>query len=118
MADPFSLKPCPKCNAACVPNATFCGKCGHNFSGGASASMPLAPAAYPALHYPSPMAMQAPAWRCMRCGYTGHGIIVRKMSTAGIIVMVLLLLFTVILFWIGLLMKETKIQCPQCGFTI
>lgn len=115
MADPFSLKPCPKCNAACVPNATFCSKCGHNFTGGTAAAMPLAPAAYPAPYYPPPMAMQS-SWRCMRCGYAGTGIMTKKVGTAGWVVFVVLLLSTVILCWIGLLIKETKIQCPQCGF--
>lgn len=113
----MDLKQCPKCGSAAVPDAAFCSKCGHNYTGGAAATMPLAPQAYPGPHFAPPMAMQPP-WRCMRCGYAGTGILTKKVSAGGWAVFVILLLFTIIFCWVGLLIKETKIQCPQCGFSV
>ena len=116
----LNFKPCPKCNAACTPGATFCSKCGHNFAGGAPAAMPLAPAAYypppmPA-YYAPPMAMAAP-WRCPRCAYAGQAMVTTKVSTGGWILFVVLLFVTIIFCWVGLLIKETKMMCPQCKFS-
>jgi hypothetical protein len=59
---------------------------------------------------PGPMA----PFHCRSCGYAGHAMIVQKISTAGWIVFALLLLFCLPLFWIGLLMKENRSQCPNC----
>ncbi len=59
---------------------------------------------------PAPMA----PFTCRACGYSGHAMIVQKISTAGWIVFALLLLFCLPLFWIGLLIKDNRSQCPNC----
>jgi hypothetical protein len=41
-------------------------------------------------------------------------VIERRVSTAGWIVFSVLLVFTLIFFWIGLLMKEDVSVCPVC----
>jgi hypothetical protein len=38
----------------------------------------------------------------------------KRVSTAGWIVFSVLLVFTLIFFWIGLLMKENVAVCPVC----
>lgn len=53
-------------------------------------------------------------YRCPRCGSGALPIIERKVSTAGWIVFSVLLIFTWIFFWIGLLMKEDVRVCPVC----
>lgn len=53
-------------------------------------------------------------FRCPRCGTTHMPVYERRISTAGWIVFGLLLVFTVIFFWIGLLMKENVAVCPVC----
>lgn len=54
------------------------------------------------------------SFRCPACGYVGNAMIVEKVSTAGWVVLVLLVLFCFPLFWIGLLMKDRHAQCPNC----
>lgn len=41
-------------------------------------------------------------------------MIVRKVSAAGWVVFALLLLFCLPLFWIGLLIRDNRTQCPNC----
>jgi len=53
-------------------------------------------------------------WRCNMCGYMGQPRYTSKVSTGGWVVFVLLLIFTCIFCWIGLLIKDTRQQCPQC----
>lgn len=53
-------------------------------------------------------------YRCPRCGSGALPIVERKVSTAGWIVFSVLLIFTWIFFWIGLLMKEDVRVCPVC----
>ena len=53
-------------------------------------------------------------YRCPRCGSHYLPIVERKISTAGWIVFAVLLIFTFIFFWIGLLMKEDVRICPVC----
>jgi len=53
-------------------------------------------------------------YRCPRCGSHYLPIVERKISTAGWIVFSVLLVFTFIFFWIGLLMKEEVRVCPVC----
>lgn len=53
-------------------------------------------------------------YRCPRCGTTYHPVIDRRVSTAGWIVFSVLLVTTLIFFWIGLLMKEDAAVCPVC----
>jgi len=60
----------------------------------------------------SPMFMAG--WSCPYCRYQGQAIAAEKISTGGWIVFAVLLLVCFPLFWIGLLMKETVAQCPQC----
>ncbi|MBC7900184.1 MAG: LITAF-like zinc ribbon domain-containing protein [Saprospiraceae bacterium] len=53
-------------------------------------------------------------YRCPHCGTQYLPIIERRISTAGWITFSLLLVFTFIFFWIGLLMKENVSICPVC----
>lgn len=73
---------------------------------------------YPYGQYPQQgYAMQPaqPAFQCRSCGYQGYAMIVQRVSVAGWIVFSVLLLFLCLpLFWIGLLMKDNKSQCPNC----
>lgn len=54
-------------------------------------------------------------YRCPRCGTQNLPYLTRQISTAGWITFGLLLFFTVIFFWIGLLIKEDVRICPVCG---
>ena len=70
-------------------------------------------------NFAQPLAYQQPQYlaqnyRCPRCGSGALPIIERKVSTAGWIVFSVLLIFTWIFFWIGLLMKEDVRVCPAC----
>jgi hypothetical protein len=56
----------------------------------------------------------AGGYRCPRCGSSYLPVIERRISTAGWVVFSLLLVFTVIFFWVGLLMKEDVSVCPVC----
>ena len=72
---------------------------------------------------PGPLAYNAPGfmaanYRCPNCGTTTLPITERRISTAGWIVFSLLLVFTFIFFWIGLLMKEDVSVCPVCRATL
>ncbi len=53
-------------------------------------------------------------YRCPSCGTNFLPIIERRISTAGWITFALLLVFTLIFFWVGLLMKEDVPICPIC----
>ncbi len=53
-------------------------------------------------------------YRCPNCGTQYLPIVERRISTAGWITFSLLLVFTFIFFWIGLLMKENVSICPVC----
>lgn len=53
-------------------------------------------------------------YRCPYCGTTFLPIIERRISSAGWITFTLLLVFTLVFFWIGLLMKENVAVCPVC----
>jgi hypothetical protein len=55
-----------------------------------------------------------PPFQCKACGCAGNAKIVSKISTAGWVVFALLLLVCLPLFWIGLLMKERRTECPAC----
>jgi RNA polymerase subunit RPABC4/transcription elongation factor Spt4 len=66
-----------------------------------------------------PLAYQQPqplahGYHCPRCGTTALPVIERRVSTAGWVVFTVLLIFTWIFFWIGLLMKEDVRVCPVC----
>jgi DNA-directed RNA polymerase subunit RPC12/RpoP len=54
------------------------------------------------------------SYRCPRCGTTYLPVIERRVSTPGWIVFSVLLVFTLIFFWVGLLMKEDVAVCPVC----
>ena len=110
---------CTKCGAILAAGASFCASCG------TTAAAPYA-AAYPPQPYPPPPAPYAivPAgqmgmvpWRCMTCGYTGQAMIVQKISQAGWITFAVLMAVCLPLFWIGLLIKEPRCQCPNCRTT-
>lgn len=53
-------------------------------------------------------------YRCPHCGTNFLPRMERRVSTAGWIVFSVLLVFTFIFFWIGLLMKENVAICPMC----
>ena len=53
-------------------------------------------------------------YRCPHCGTNYLPILERRISTAGWITFALLLVFTFIFFWIGLLIKEDVPICPVC----
>jgi hypothetical protein len=42
----------------------------------------------------------------------------RRVSTAGWVVFSVLLVFTLIFFWVGLLMKEDVAVCPVCKYRL
>ena len=53
-------------------------------------------------------------YRCPNCGTNYLPVVERRISTAGWITFSLLLVFTLIFFWIGLLIKEDVPICPIC----
>jgi hypothetical protein len=53
-------------------------------------------------------------YRCPSCGTNFLPIVERRISSAGWITFALLLVFTFIFFWVGLLMKEDVAICPIC----
>ncbi len=53
-------------------------------------------------------------YRCPSCGTNYLPVVERRISTGGWITFALLLVFTVVFFWIGLLMKEDVPVCPVC----
>ena len=57
-------------------------------------------------------------YRCPNCGTHYLPVIERRVSQAGWITFALLLVFTVIFFWIGLLMREDVSVCPVCKFRL
>lgn len=71
-----------------------------------------APQAAP-LAYQQPQQM-AHGYRCPHCNSNYLPITERRISTAGWITFAVLLVFTFIFFWIGLLMKEDVRVCPVC----
>ncbi|MGD9589487.1 MAG: LITAF-like zinc ribbon domain-containing protein [Pyrinomonadaceae bacterium] len=74
------------------------------------------PGIYP-LAYRGPQYLSA-NYRCPNCGTTVPPIIERRISTAGWITFALLLVFTFIFFWVGLLMKQDYSVCPVCRATL
>ncbi|HLA95100.1 MAG TPA: LITAF-like zinc ribbon domain-containing protein [Pyrinomonadaceae bacterium] len=57
-------------------------------------------------------------YRCPNCGTHYLPVIERRISTAGWITFALLLVFTFIFFWIGLLLKEDVSICPVCKYRL
>ncbi|REJ78674.1 MAG: zinc ribbon domain-containing protein [Acidobacteria bacterium] len=55
-----------------------------------------------------------PVYRCPHCGTTALPIVTKRVSSAGWAVFTLLLIFTLFLFWIGLLMQEEVRVCSVC----
>ena len=56
----------------------------------------------------------SPVYRCPHCGTTALPIVTKKVSAAGWVVFSLLLVFTLFLFWIGLLLQEEVRICSVC----
>lgn len=79
---------------------------------GAPASVPVPQ------NYTSPPAYRFAAmdgsYRCPRCGTSYLPVMERRVSTAGWVVFSVLLVFTLVFFWIGLLIKEDVPICPVC----
>jgi RNA polymerase subunit RPABC4/transcription elongation factor Spt4 len=59
-----------------------------------------------------------PNYHCPKCGSSYLPIIDRRISSAGWITFALLLVFTLIFFWVGLLMKEDVVICPVCRWRL
>jgi hypothetical protein len=53
-------------------------------------------------------------YRCPSCGTNYLPIVERRISPAGWITFTVLLVFTLVFFWIGLLLKEEVPICPIC----
>ncbi len=66
----------------------------------------------------APYSYMGANYRCPKCGTTTLPITERRISTAGWITFACLLVFTVIFFWIGLLMKQDVSVCPVCRATL
>ncbi len=60
-------------------------------------------------------AQMMPVYRCPHCGTTSLPIVTKRVSTAGWVVFSTLLIFTLFLFWIGLLMQEEVRVCSVCN---
>src|SRR5687768_2905716 len=72
-----------------------------------------------AFYAPAMMAYHGPQdmtgrYRCPTCGTNYLPLVERRVSPAGWITFSLLLVFTLIFFWVGLLMKEDVAICPVC----
>ena len=57
-------------------------------------------------------------YRCPNCGTHYLPVIERRVSTAGWITFSLLLVFTIVFFWIGLLIKDDVSVCPVCKYRL
>lgn len=53
-------------------------------------------------------------YRCPSCGTNYLPVVERRISPAGWITFTVLLIFTLVFFWIGLLIKENVSICPIC----
>jgi peptide methionine sulfoxide reductase MsrB len=80
----------------------------------ASVPNPASPIQYPLQQAGQPVAFQQGSYHCPFCGTSYLPIIEKRISTAGWVVFALLLVFTFIFFWIGLLIKEEVAICPVC----
>ncbi|MBA2378143.1 MAG: LITAF-like zinc ribbon domain-containing protein [Blastocatellia bacterium] len=80
---------------------------------GSGGQFPNAALGAQALAYRGPQDM-AGNYRCPYCGTNFLPVIERRVSSAGWITFSLLLIFTIVFFWIGLLMKEDVAVCPMC----
>jgi len=73
----------------------------------------------PSNYQPAPLAYRpgqqaVGPFTCPRCGNRQMPLMERRVSTAGWITFSVLLVFTVIFFWVGLCMKEDVAVCPVC----
>lgn len=69
------------------------------------------PPGYPPQGYAAP---PVGVWTCPFCRATTAPRHVSKVSTGGWVVFVLLLIFCLPICWIGLLMKDSGLQCSSC----
>ena len=56
-------------------------------------------------------------YTCPFCGTSVEPVVVNRVSVAGWIIftILLLLVFTIELCWVGLLLRENVVQCPICN---
>jgi DNA-directed RNA polymerase subunit RPC12/RpoP len=59
-----------------------------------------------------------PRVRCSHCGSRHRPMTIQVISQTGWIVFALLLFFCFPICFIGLLLKETRLACPDCGIRI
>jgi hypothetical protein len=128
---------CPKCNNPAASGA-FCTLCGTSLQPNPAlaqtafaapvAGNPPNPYAVPGVVPPAPYGQPQPQnvalvpvapmglmpFRCGACGYTGQSMIIQRISTAGWVTFGVLMVTCLPLFWIGLLIKENRCQCPNC----
>ena len=57
-------------------------------------------------------------FRCPYCGSRDLPFVQSRVSTAGWITLVVMVLFCLPLFWIGLLIKEEYRECGECGMKL
>lgn len=96
---------CPHCGNLNSPDAKYCIRCMNLFSAPMTANLfnPI---------------MNAPGFTCPFC-HSNKGFLVQsKVSGAGCIVSIILLIFFFPLCWIGLLMKEQQRFCANCSMKL
>jgi len=57
-------------------------------------------------------------YRCPRCQTNILPVVTKKVSTPGWVIFSILLVFTLIFFWIGLLFQEEVRTCPVCNLRV
>lgn len=78
---------------------------------------PPSPMPSPYAYQPAP-GQAAVGFKCPYCQSQTPPVTVQKVSQAGWIVMIVMILVCVPLFWIGLLMKEDQRFCRACGMRL
>ncbi len=57
-------------------------------------------------------------YRCPRCQTNLLPVVSKKVSTPGWVIFSILLVFTLVFFWIGLLFREEVHTCPVCNLRV
>ena len=89
---------CPNCGRAGTPGQTLCMNCGSTLP----AYAPIRPLDY----------------RCPKCGTPHPPQIVKRLSAAGSVVLIIGLLFFLVGALFALFFMQERRVCPICGFTV